>query len=65
MVSKFLDKTTSSRAIKNEIMSNKELAEELYKPIIRKFEKTKVHSPFVNNIDRVLIQQIRNLLRLM
>ena len=25
-------------------MSNKELAEELQKPIIRKFEKSKVHS---------------------
>ena len=34
-------------AIKNEIMSNKELAEELHKPIIRKFEKRKVHSSFI------------------
>ena len=31
-------------------MSNKELAEELHKPIIRKFKKRKVHSPFVVNI---------------
>ena len=31
-------------------MSNKELAEELHKPIIRKFEKGKVHSPFTDNI---------------
>ena len=31
-------------------MSNKELAEELHKPIIRKFEKRKVHSPFTDNI---------------
>ena len=27
-----------------------ELAEELYKPIIRKFKKTKVHSFFIENI---------------
>ena len=31
-------------------MSNKELAEELHKPIIRKFENRKVHSPFIDNI---------------
>ena len=37
-------------AIKNENISNKELAEELYKPIIRKFNKRKVQSPFINNI---------------
>ena len=30
-------------AIKNEIISDKELAEELHKPIIRKFNKRKVH----------------------
>ena len=32
------------------VVSNKELAEELYKPIIRKFEKRKVHSPFIDNL---------------
>ena len=31
-------------------MSNKKLAEELYKPIIRKFWKTKAHSSFIDNI---------------
>ena len=31
-------------------MSNKELAEELHKPIIRKSKKRKVDSPFTNNI---------------
>ena len=31
-------------------MSNKELAEELHKPTIRKFEKRKVHSSFIDNI---------------
>ena len=31
-------------------ISNKELAEELHKPIIRKFKKRKVRSPFVSII---------------
>ena len=35
-----VDKKTAVGAIKNEIIQNKELAEELHKPIIRKFEKT-------------------------
>ena len=37
LVCKSFDKKASGGAIKNEIMSNKELAEELPKPIIRKF----------------------------
>ena len=36
-----VDKSTSGGTIKNEIISNKELAEELHKPIIRKFSKRK------------------------
>ena len=43
MVYKSFDKKTSGGAIKNEIMQNKELADELQRPIIRKFEKPKVH----------------------
>ena len=39
MVYKCFDKKTSDGAIKNEIMPIKELAEELHKPCIRKFEK--------------------------
>ena len=31
-------------------MLNKELAEELHRPIIRKFNKRKVHSSFIDNI---------------
>ena len=31
-------------------VSNKESAGELHKPIIRRFDKRKVHSPFVDNI---------------
>ena len=50
MVYIFLDKKTSGGAIKNEIISNKELAEELHKPIVRKFKKRKVHCPFIGNI---------------
>ena len=37
-------------ALNNENISNKELAEKLHKPIIRKFNKRKVHSPFSDNI---------------
>ena len=39
MVYKLFDKNISGGAIKNEVMSNKVLAEELQKPIIRKFKK--------------------------
>ena len=48
MVYKFFDKKTSGGTVKN--ISNKELAQELHKPIIRKFNKRKVHSPFIDNI---------------
>ena len=52
MFYKFFDKETSGRAAtlanksatKNEIISNKELAEELHKPIIRKFNKKKKYA---------------------
>ena len=66
MVMIFFDKKASGRAatlawseilatlnksvIKNENISNKKLAEELHKPITRKFYKEKVHSPFTDNI---------------
>ena len=39
MIYTFFDKKTASGAIKNEVMQNKELAEKLYKPIFRKFQK--------------------------
>ena len=35
MVYRFFDKNTSGSGIKNENISNKELAEELHKPVIR------------------------------
>ena len=50
MVYRFFDTKTSSGAIKNENISNKELVEELHIPIIRKFNKRKVHSSFIDNI---------------
>ena len=50
MICKCLDKKTSGGDVKSEIMSDQELAEELHKPNIRKFEKRKVHSSFIDNI---------------
>ena len=46
----FFDKKTSGSDIKNENFSNKELAEELHKPIIRKFNTRIVHLSFIDNI---------------
>ena len=43
-------KKTSGSGIKNENMSEQQLPEELHKPIIGNFNKTKVHSPFTGNI---------------
>ena len=37
-------------AVKSEVMSNQELPKELLKPIIKKFEKQKVYSSFIDNI---------------
>ena len=41
MIYKVSDKKTSGSGIKNENVSNKELAEELHKPITREFNKKK------------------------
>ena len=46
----FLIKETAGGVIKNETMSNKELAEELHKPIIINLKKRKVYSTFIDNI---------------
>ena len=46
----FLIKQTSGSGIKNEKMSDQQLAEELHKPIILKFKKRKVQSPFIDII---------------
>ena len=48
MVYKFFDKKSSGSGITNE--SNYQLANELHKPIIKKFKKRKVYSSFRDNI---------------
>ena len=50
MVYEFFDQKASGSGIKNENTSKKEIAKELHKPIIRKFQKRKVHSSFMDNI---------------
>ena len=49
MVYKFFDKKSADSGIKNEILENQQLAEELYKPIIKKFKQRKVYSSFKDN----------------
>ena len=56
MVYKFFDKKkTSGGTIKKEIISNKEMAEELHKAIIRKFKARKIYSLFIYTLLGVLI----------
>ena len=53
MVYKFFDKKTGSGAIattKSGVRLNEELAEELHKPVIKKFKRRKVHARFKDNI---------------
>ena len=50
MFYKFFDKKTSDGTVKSEIISNQQLAKELYKVVIRKFKTQKIHSSFTNNI---------------
>ena len=50
MVYKFFDKKNSDGTVKNENISNKELAEELFKPIVQKIEQRKVYSSFKDNV---------------
>ena len=69
MVYKFFDKKTSGGTVKNEIISNKELAKELHKLMIRKCEKSKVISRFIDNnwgvdlADMQLINKFNKLVR--
>ena len=44
------DKSDSASGIKNKNILKEELGEEFQKPIIRKFNKRKVQSPFIDNI---------------
>ena len=50
LIYKFFDKKNSGSVIKDDNISNKELAEELHKICIKKFKTRKVHSPFTDNI---------------
>ena len=54
MVYKFFDKKSAGKGVKHVntkvTPQNQQLAEELHKPIIRKFEKRKVHTSFKDNI---------------
>ena len=59
----FLIKKLLIKCIKNENISNKELAEELNIPIIKRFKKRKVQSPFIGNMwvpDLAHVQLINN-----
>ena len=46
----FFDKKASGSGIKNKNIPKKQLAEELHKSVIRKFNKRKIHSSFIDNI---------------
>ena len=50
MVYKIFDQKSKGSGIKNEIKQNRQLANELHKPIIRKFKEIKVYSSFKDNI---------------
>ena len=50
MVYKSFEKRSSGSGIENEIKQNEQLAEELHKPIIKKFKRRKVYSSFKGNI---------------
>ena len=50
MVYKFFDKRSEGSGVVNTKLTPQQLAEELHKPIIKKFEKRKVHAAFKDNI---------------
>ena len=58
MIYKFFDNKLSGSGVKSNVLSNQrsldftvpQLAEDLHKPIIRKFENIKIHSSFKSNI---------------
>ena len=61
MVYKFFDKTSKGSGITNEF--NYQLANELDKPIIKKFKKRKVYSSFKDNIWGVDLADMQSLSR--
>ena len=56
MIYKFFDKKTGSRVSKNE-----QLAEELHKPVIEKFQRRKVYQRFKDNIWAADLAEMRSL----
>ena len=50
MVYKFFDKKSKVSSVNTKVKNNKQLAEELHKPIFRMFKKKKVYSRFKDNI---------------
>ena len=63
MVYKFLDKKSEGSGVNTKLTpQNRQLAEELHKPIIKKFEKRKVYAAFKDNTwgaDLAIIKQIQ------
>ena len=59
MVYKFFDTKSSGSCITNE--SNYQLADELHKPIIKKFKKRKLYSSFRDNIWGVYLADMQSL----
>ena len=55
MVYNFFDQRTSGSTIKNKIIYNKELGEELHKQVIRNLKKRKVQLAFIDNILLILL----------
>ena len=61
MVYKFFDKKSKGRGITNEF--NYQLANELHKPVIKKFKKRKKYSSFKDNIWGVDLADMQSLSR--
>ena len=60
MVYKFVNKKTAGKGIKS-MPQNQQLAEELHKPIIRKFKKRKVYSSFKDNISGTDLAEMQSI----
>ena len=56
IVCKFFDKKTSGSGIKNKNISNRELAEDLHKPVIRKLKKINVIPLFTKEDLRLMAE---------
>ena len=62
MVYKFFDKKSKGNGVSdNEIKQNLQLAEQLRKPIIRKFKKRNIYSEFRDNIWRANLDDMQSI----